>query len=339
MPLRFFSPNLYRPASFQGHGIQRGPYFEGWYFKLVDRTGAFRYAVIPGVFLGVEPVASHAFIQTLDGSTGRTTYHRYPLAAFAVHPREFLVRVGPSEFTRDHLALRIETPDRSMVGTLRFAGVEGWPVRWHAPGIMGWYAFVPFMECYHGVIGFDHAIEGMLAIDGQAVDFSGGRGYIEKDWGQAFPRAWIWMQSNHFSTFGTCLTASVARIPWLGTAFRGFIIGLRHEGRLYSFATYTGATIERLAVTRHSVEWTVVGPVAVNQARRTMRLEIRAHRREEQTDLLHAPVRTAMLQRVLESLTGTIEVRLQDVATGSTHMAETGIHAGLELGGEVEEIL
>ena len=63
---------------------------------------------------------------------------------------------------------------------------------------MGPYTFAPFMECYHGVLSFDHTIAGSLAVDGQELDFTGGHGYIEKDWGQAFPKAWIWTQSNHF---------------------------------------------------------------------------------------------------------------------------------------------
>ena len=147
-----------------------------------------------------------------------------------------------------------------MVGRLRFNGVAPWPVTLRSPGIMDWYAFVPFMECYHGVLSFDHEIRGLLAVDGQAVDFHGGRGYIEKDSGQAFPRAWIWLQTNHFGQPDICLTASVARIPWLGTAFRGFIVGFWWNGRLYRFATYTGAQVERLEVTRITLR-TLRGPV------------------------------------------------------------------------------
>lgn len=56
-----------------------------------------------------------------------------------------------------------------------------------SPGIMGWYAWVPTMECYHGVVSLDHAISGKLMIEDQAHDFNGGRGYIEKDWGKSFP--------------------------------------------------------------------------------------------------------------------------------------------------------
>ena len=36
-----------------------------------------------------------------------------------------------------------------------------------------------------------------------------------------------------------------AIIPWLGSTFWGTIVGLWHEGRLYRFATYTGAKMER----------------------------------------------------------------------------------------------
>jgi hypothetical protein len=200
---------------------------------------------------------------------------------------------------------------------------------------------VPFMECYHGVLSFNHAIRGMLAIGDTAVDFHGGRGYIEKDWGKGFPLAWIWMQSNHFAQGRACLTASVARIPWLGSAFRGFIVGLWHAGTLYRFATYTGAAIERLEVTRNQVDWTLVGPVDTYGSRRMMRLEIVAHRYGEQVDLLHAPDRTAMVQRVLESLTAEIDLRLTVVGSRADEVvfAGRGRNAGLELGGALEYIL
>lgn len=203
---------------------------------------------------------------------------------------------------------------------------------------MGWYALVPFMEGYHGVLGFDHEIRGQLVMGDSVMDFSGGRGYIEKDWGQAFPRAWNWMQSNHFAAPGVCLTASVARIPWLGAAFRGFIVGLWLNGKLYRFATYTGAVIEELRLTHTHVYWRLKGP---GRDGRPHRLEIAAHRSDEGVDLLHAPDRTAMVQRVLESLTAVIDVRLSVLDSDREREIFTGQgrHAGLEIGGAIEEIL
>ncbi|MCB0022531.1 MAG: hypothetical protein KDD91_05815, partial [Caldilinea sp.] len=71
------------------------------------------------------------------------------------------------------------------------------------------------------------------------------------------------------------------------------------------------------------------------------RLSLVAHRDEEGVDLLHAPMRTAMLQRVLESLTASVDVTLSvDLDRAPVEVfAGRGRHAGLELGGALEEIL
>jgi len=329
--------DIWRPALYHGRG-KRPPFFEGWYFKLVDAGELHRYAVIPGVFIGREPATSHAFVQTLDGATGRTAYHRYPFEAIQTARDEFDIWVGPNRFRADRIQLDIDRPEGRMSGELRFAGGAPWPVTVTSPGIMGPYAFAPFMECYHGVLSFDHGIVGSLSADGTTYDFTGGRGYIEKDWGQAFPKAWIWMQSNHFgvAATGTCLTASVAVIPWLRGAFPGFIIGLRHGGQLYRFATYTGAKIARLDLADTHVTWQIAGRAGPRRA--PHRLEIVAWRAEG--GLLHSPERAVMLQRVLESLTARIDVRLLAVTGGQEQVIfeGTGRHAGLEIVGPIQEI-
>jgi len=329
--------NVLRPAAYHGPANGRGPSFEGWYYKLVASNRTQSIAIIPGVFLGKNAAESHAFVQTLDGRTGRTSYHRYPLESFRAHATEFAISIGPNSFRKQEIALQLDGP-RRITGVVRLADAPGWPVTPLAPGIMGWYAWVPFMECLHGVLAFDAALEGMLFVDDAPVDFHDGRGYIEKDWGDAFPRAWIWMQSNHFARTGVSLTASIAHIPWLGTAFRGFIAGLWIDGNLYRFATWSGATTERLSVANGEVRWTLRGPQQPHIARRPVRLEIIAQRTGDQADLLHAPRRTAMVQRVHESLTATLAVRLL-AHDGSTIFAGEGECAGLELGGNLTDLL
>ena len=327
----------WRPALYHGRG-KRPPFFEGWYFKLVDAGEQHRYAVIPGVFIGREPGASHAFVQTLDGATGRTAFHRYPFEAFQAARDAFDIRVGPNHFRADRIELDIDRPGGRMVGELRFAGGMPWPVTLTSPGVMGPYTFAPFMECYHGVLSFEHSITGELTVDNARLDFTGGRGYIEKDWGQAFPKAWIWMQSNHFgaTAVGTCLTASVAIIPWLRGAFPGFIVGLRHGDRLYRFATYTNATITRLDLTDTHVTWQMTGRSGPHNTPHC--LEIVAWRAEG--GLLHSPERSAMLQRVLESLTARLDVRLAAVLGGREQVIfeGEGRHAGLEIVGPIHDI-
>ena len=319
---------IWQPAMYHGHR-QRRNFFEGWYFKFVDAAEQHVQAVIPGIFLGSDPSTSHSFVQVLDGLTGHSIYHRYPLDQFWASDREFDLRVGPNRFRADRFTLDIADADRSLQGELCFDGLTPWPVTIISPGIMGPYAFAPFMECYHGVVSLDHAVRGSLIMNGDAINFDQGRGYIEKDWGQAFPQAWIWAQSNHFDRPGTCLTLSVATIPWLVSSFRGFIIGLWHNRQLYRFATYTGAKIESLRLTDTHV--------VLRVADKQHRLEVDAARSEG--GLLHAPYRIDMLQRVTESLTATVNVRLIELSGVKEILASTGRHAGLEINGEIKQIL
>jgi hypothetical protein len=309
---------------YHGHG-KRPPFFEGWYYKLVTADGDQRFAVIPGVILGDQ---GHAFVQVLDGITGRSTYHIYPLDEFWASRLDFDVAIGPNRFTQNAISLHIDRPEGRIAGTLRFPGTIPWPVSPVSPGIMGWYAWVPAMECYHGVLSFDHRIDGCLAVDGQLIDFHGGRGYIEKDWGQSFPEAWVWFQSNHFPSPGTCITASVAIIPWVRQAFRGFIVGLVHDGLLYRFATYTGAHIEHLEIADDSVAWRVR-----NDRHRLHMLATRV-----EGGLLLGPTRLDMGKRVDETLSAMVDVHLTTL-DGQVVFAGEGSYAGLEVHGNLDRLL
>lgn len=328
--MRQFLRATLHPEWYHGHH-RKPPLFEGWYYKLIDRSERHRYAVIPGVFLGTDAQTSHAFVQVLDGMTGETTYHRYPVGEFWAAEEDFDVRVGPNRFTLDHISLQIEAPERTLTGALHFTGLTPWPVKPTSPGIMGWYAWVPFMECYHGVLSLDHEIEGALTVGGERVDFAGGRGYIEKDWGRSFPAAWVWLQTNHFAQPRTSLTASVAMIPWVGRAFRGFIIGLWHGQELHRFATYTGARVEKLTISENEVTWVVRD--------RHHRLEMVAHR--TQAGLLRGPSEADMGMRVPETLQATVAVHLSALAGGEerTLFEGTGRNAGLEVAGDLPRLL
>jgi hypothetical protein len=316
------------PAWYHGHGVAP-PFFEGWYYKLVDATEAHRFAIIPGIFKSRDPAERHAFVQVLDGTASHATYHRYPAADFRAAEDALDIGIGANAFTYDGIALAIETPERSITGALQFEGLTPWPVTLLSPGVMGPFAWLPFLETYHGILSFDHQIQGTLQVDGREIDFSGGRGYMEKDWGPSFPAAWVWFQSNHFDGPGTSISASVALIPLPGTVFRGFIIGLWHDGELHRFATYTGARIEALSIEENEVRWVV-------RSRRE-RLEMRARRTE--VGLLRGPNRTDMGVRVPETLQAEVAVRLSSLQGGETIFEGTGRNGGLEVAGEWEKLL
>lgn len=308
------------------HGLnKKPPFFEGWYYKLVSADERFKVAIIPGVILGKD---AHAFLQVLDGVDGTTAYLQFPVADFRADDRHFAIEIGGNRFDDRHLHLALETPHCQLTGEIRLGTLNPWPVTWLSPGIMGWYAWVPRMECYHGVLSFSHSLQGTLTLNGKVMDFSGGRGYIEKDWGQSFPAAWVWLQSNHFAGVDACITASVAIIPWVGNAFRGFIAGLWLDGTLHRFATYSGARIENLQIFDDHVDWVL--------RNHQSRLFLKAYR--VQGGLLRGPTRLDMGQRVLETLNATVQVRLETLQ-GEVLFDAIGAHTGLEVMGDLPRLL
>lgn len=307
---------LWNPDQYQGWG-RTHQYFEGWYFKVVSRDERHAMAFIPGISMGKK---SHSFIQVMDGKACKATYHRFTAGDFVPSHKEFDVKLGPNQFNGREI--RLQLPD--ITGTIRLQNTTPWPKMLGAPGIMGWYSFVPFMECNHGIVSLDHELEGVLRIDGKEVDFTGGRGYIEKDWGQSFPRAYVWMQSNHFDTEGkTSLMASVAHIPWLGSYFIGFISGFWLDGRLIKFATYTGAK-KHLELSNQQLR------LVLQQSGK----ELRILAKQAPGTALISPLSGEMTGKIQESLQATLQVELLD--KGVRIFEGTGRNAGLEVAGNME---
>jgi tocopherol cyclase len=312
---------VWRPAVYQG-GSRRHGYFEGWYFRLLGSDGERALAVIPGISYprGGEP---SAFVQVITAD-GRVRYFEYAAEEFRFSQHRFGIEIGPNHFGEHGLSLDCAGADGAVVAEIGFGDWTPWPVTFLDPGIMGRYRFVPQMECYHGVLSMDHALSGIVAIDGEEVRYDGGRGYVEKDWGRSFPRAWGWAQCNSVATEGTALTFSVAHIPWLGSAFTGFIAGLRHDGVLHPFSTYNGARVTHLDV--HE------GEAAVTLATRDLELSVALS--GAQPGALRSPVLGAMSGTAYESLGGRCEVRLQrlsDEGEATALFEGSSDHAAIEL--------
>jgi tocopherol cyclase len=175
------------PGTYHGSNA-KPPFFEGWYYKMVSADESHKVAIIPGVILGQD---AHAFVQILDGVNGISTYHKFPIERFQADTPHFTFEIGKNYFTGSFISLAIDRPEGSLNGEINLGPLHPWPVTLLSPGIMGWYAWVPRLECYHGLLSFDHTLHGNLTRNGKWMNFTGGHGYIEKDWGQAFPAAWI----------------------------------------------------------------------------------------------------------------------------------------------------
>jgi len=325
----FTRSRVWNPAAYQGGSVSRR-YFEGWYYKQVDASQTHTLALIPGVSFSADGESAHSFVQVVP-SWGKTHYFSCATEKFRGDPRPpFRVSVASSTFDREGIALDVADGASVAEGRLEFGPWTPWPVTTFSPGIMGWYRFVPGMETYHGVLSMDHAVDGWVDIDGERIDFDGGRGYVEKDWGRSFPSSWIWAQSNSFDRIGTSVTLSVAKVPWMTGAFVGNIAGLLHEGELHRFATYTGASLKCIETGENEAHL-VIGD-------RREELEVHVHGCE--AVILKSPVLGAMEGRDAESLGGTIDVTLRSLRGGRAGVVFTGTgqQAGIEVMNDRDEL-
>ncbi len=315
--------SFFHPERFQGWGKQRN-YFEGWYFKVVNQSRTKAFAFIPGI--AFDPQGNgHSFVQVLDGKALTAQYHRFDHNEFIPATNSFEVKVAGSFFSAQKIQLDLE----DVKGELHFSGNVPWPSPFFSPGIMGPFSFVPFMECYHGIVSMDHGITGWLKVNGEHIDMNGGRGYIEKDWGRSFPSAYVWMQCNHFNETGISIKSSVARIPWMGSSFTGFISGLWLDGTLFRFTTYNGTHLRKCNVNLDEVH--------VVMENRKYRVEWKVQR--DHATALASPILGLMDGRIEESMSSSMVLQLTEVKTGHLIFEGRSSTVALEVAGNIPDIL
>ena len=308
---------------FQGNKKKKN-YFEGWYFKMVANDGSSILSIIPGISLSSDGTEQHAFIQIINGITAQTNYYSFPIEEFSFSKKEFALKIGDSYFSKDSIIIDVKDGNSIVSGKIiMFNQVDYKSGRLINTGIMGPYRFVPFMECYHGVVSLTHNLNGKLIINNEVHDFTGGRGYIEKDWGSSMPSAWIWMQSNHFNDKNSSFMLSIADIPWLKKSFTGFLGFFYHNNKIHHFATYRQTKLQlEIADTKELT-------IKLENRKNTFIINARSNN----TGILKAPVKGAMDRRIAESIDAILKITMMDKKGTVIFMDSTNI-AGLEMVGD-----
>lgn len=308
---------------FQGNKKKKN-YFEGWYFKMVANDGSSILSLIPGISLSSDGKEQHAFIQIINGITAETSYYSFPIEEFSFSKKEFAIRIADSYFSKDSIIIDVKDENSIISGKITmFDQVEYTSDRLLNAGIMGWYRFVPFMECYHGVASLTHSLNGKLIVNNEVHDFTGGKGYIEKDWGSSMPSSWIWMQSNNFSDENSSFMLSIADIPWLKKSFTGFLGFFYHNNKIHHFATYRPTKLQLEIADSSELK------IKIENKKNTFIINARSNN----AGILKAPVKGTMDRRIPESINATIKITMMDKKGAVIFMDSTNI-AGLEMVGD-----
>lgn len=227
--------------AFSRGGGRAAPFFEGWYFK--QSSGKTVCALIPGASADSEG-RKQAFLQVI--SSKGSHFLRYPFGALSIDPERRRIRLGDSLFSEAGVRLAATGDSVELVGELRYTDPTPLRRTLYSPGAMGPFSYLPFLECSHEVLSLAHGVSGFLCLNGEEMRFENGTGYIEKDSGRSFPRAWVWYQSGNFARPGDCVMFAAATVPFLGTFFPGVICVCRTQGKEYRLATYYGAKLMKL---------------------------------------------------------------------------------------------
>ena len=164
-------------------------------------------------------------------------------------------------------------------------------------------------------------------MNGQKIDFSGGKGYIEKDWGTSFPESWIWVHCNHFNSEDVSFLLSVAKIPWMGKYFIGLLGFLQTSDHFYRFATYNRSRIVRLEQYGNKLK------IGILNKDFTLDVDISI----KQFSDLKAPRLGIMDRHMKESMDSDVEIMMKD-RKGNIIQKVDGQRAGLEINGNIETL-
>lgn len=316
---------LLNPVLFQGD-LSYENYFEGWYFKNVSGDASEVLSFIPGISLTRDK--KMAFVQYIDGKLGKTSFFEYPLNEFKTESGRFELQVGPNRFRENGMEIDLDGNGTRIKGHFDFGRFARYPRSVFAPGIMGWYSYVPVMECYHGIVSMNHSINGEIKINRRNYDFNNGKGYIEKDWGVSFPERWIWVQANSFQARDASFMLSIAKIPWRGHFFSGFLCFLYVNGNIYRFMTYNRSRIEDVRSDGNLFK------AALSNRRYKISIEVRSAGYGK----LLAP-RTGRMDRVIkESIDALLMVELRDHSDRLIFQGESP-RAGFENVGNMAALL
>jgi len=210
-------------------------YFEGWYLKhqINDNTIVF----IPAYHinrLGKRGVS----IQIITNNLSKSIH--FSLSDFKVKKNRFWIKIGNNLFSEKGIYIDINTKGLVIKGNLRYTPFT--PLKYNA---MGPFALIPFMQCNHGILSLTHQLTGKIVVNNEIINYTGGTGYIEKDWGSSFPNSYFWTQCNWHEKDNCCLMLSLADIPLFCTNFTGCICIIYFMGKEYRLATYLGVKISK----------------------------------------------------------------------------------------------
>ena len=310
--------------------IDTGPWYEWWYYKLIDpQTGDsfyFCYGVVNPWDQSASDKNSRAFISFGDFKNHLLLETILPASQFQSSYDRPFTRVGPHVSTDHMISAAFESKGHHVSWILSIQKKVAWDA-------MGWgLRFPSLFNIYWHPAQMHAKFDGTLTIDDRTYIIENANGYQDRNWGRAFPKWWFWMSVQDFNenpNSSFVAGGGDARVSYGIPVPTAILMGLHHEGVLYEF---------RSSDFNHYFDWEIeMGQWKISAINRFHRIVVSAS--EERENMLDLPFYTPGGETFhdYETLTGTIHVELykrRPLAIGWEKIADlsTPNKAGLELG-------
>lgn len=211
-------------ANFAPHSLpQKGPWFEGWYIRVVvPGTGESFATINTGSYLEenhITPLTQFsgylAFIYDHPEKNKTESYEDFPkLTSFTLNEDSGKFNwqaQGYGHFNGETYEMKYSSGHKVK---MKFQNRKPWSKylqSWGPMGLMGYTSFLPLYWYVHSM-GSDVDFE--IQFPNGQVRKDRGYAHIEKNWGKVFPTAWMWVQATddnneaHFALAGGPLNLS-----------------------------------------------------------------------------------------------------------------------------------
>lgn len=313
--------------------IDRKPWYEWWYFKVVlPETGDSFYSVYGVVNPWDEKrtlKGTRSYVGFGDFRKKANSEENFPISEFHSSYDSTDVSVGQSN----------RATDRHFEGSLLdpVFGKQAWSIdisrRWEF-NAMGIGMFIRGLT---NIAWFpaqaDAVCSGWVLSDGIRKDFKNAPCYQDRNWGTSFPDWWAWIVSNKFNEDADTAVVVGGGLPEIlgRKIFSGVSVGLRFRGKTYSFRP------QDLDQVHCEIKW---GKWKVQAQNASLRIEIEATAPEDQFMDLQFVTPNGSIFHDYETLTGKLTLKIIELNEHNRTTLLTSDSAGIEYGSEnVHELL
>ncbi|MCB0384275.1 MAG: hypothetical protein KDD43_02700, partial [Bdellovibrionales bacterium] len=237
--------------------IDKGPWFEWWYYKVVipetKKAYYFVYGVVNPWDQGQTLASSRSYIGFGDFERRVTADNHFGVGDFSAQYDQTSVNL-PRGFATER-TLQGEVFDEQ--GTSYAWDIE-LRKRW-AFNAEGWLLGTGLTDIEWYPAQADALCTGRIISDGEVVEFQDAPCYQDRNWGTRFPEWWAWIVSNKFDGHqGSALSIGGGQPHVFGipSFYEGVCIGLKHKGVEYKWRPMD---LDKVKVDINFGRWEVLG--------------------------------------------------------------------------------